>query len=258
MRHALTEAGITDLPRHGAFILAGVDGAGGPRTDLPRELGVTKQAVSNAIESLVVGGYVERGSDPDDRRRLTLELTERGQAAVDAVRRGVDAVDDELRRRIGADPTESMRAGLVALAQIKGDHTASGAARRRPARQMRRCFPMFSVRSLPAATEHYRALGFTVVPDADADAAADAGDAVHAFARREGAGLHLVVHDRADGAGGVAYLHVRDADALYAEWLGAGADGGLRAVETTGYGMREGAHVDPDGNVIRFGSDIGD
>ena len=29
------------------------------------------------IDTLVIRGYLERGTDPEDRRRLTLELTER-------------------------------------------------------------------------------------------------------------------------------------------------------------------------------------
>jgi len=250
MRAALADVGVTDLPRNGAFILAGIDANGGPRTDLPEELGVTKQAVSNAIESLVVKGYVERSTDQADRRRIALELTDDGQTVVDAVVRGIRTVDDELRSRVGRDQADAMRAGLLALAQIKSERRASGTGRIGKRRQLRRCFPMFSVRDMQSASAHYRTLGFTVVPDEEGD--------VHAFARREGAGFHLVV-DSGDlrSGGGAAYLHVRDADALYAEWRAAGAAGELRPVETTSYGMREGTHVDPDGNVIHFGSDAG-
>ncbi|HEX5303578.1 MAG TPA: hypothetical protein VFW50_41960, partial [Streptosporangiaceae bacterium] len=49
IRVELAEAGIDDLPRNGGIILAGIDIAGGPRPDLPGELGVTKQAVSQLI-----------------------------------------------------------------------------------------------------------------------------------------------------------------------------------------------------------------
>src|ERR1700722_19913696 len=78
IRAELHAIGIDDLPRNGAFILAGVDAAGGPRQDLPSELGVTKQAVSLVIDVLVSRGFIKRGSDPEDRRRITLELTESG------------------------------------------------------------------------------------------------------------------------------------------------------------------------------------
>ncbi len=51
-----------------------------------------------------------------------------------------------------------------------------------------------------------------------------------------------------------AYLWVDDADALYREWAGAGVGGRLQAPSATDYGLTEGAHIDPDGNLIRFGS----
>ena len=53
---------------------------------------------------------------------------------------------------------------------------------------------------------------------------------------------------------GSAYLYVRDADALYEEWSRPGIAGRTHPVGPTPYELREGSHVDPDGNVIRFGS----
>ena len=47
---------------------------------------------------------------------------------------------------------------------------------------------------------------------------------------------------------------MRDADALYEEWTKPGVGGLTRPVGPTPYGLREGSHVDPDGNLIRFGS----
>ena len=46
--------------------------------DLPAELGVTKQAVSQVIDVLVTHGYLERHGDSGDRRRVVLALTDRG------------------------------------------------------------------------------------------------------------------------------------------------------------------------------------
>jgi hypothetical protein len=50
------------------------------------------------------------------------------------------------------------------------------------------------------------------------------------------------------------YLYVSDADALYAQWRLARVAGRLVAPVDTDYGLREGAHVDRDGNLLRFGS----
>ena len=53
-----------------------------------------------------------------------------------------------------------------------------------------------------------------------------------------------------------AYLYVTDADALYDEWARPGTGGQTGRVGDTPYRLREGAHTDPDGNLIRFGSPI--
>jgi uncharacterized glyoxalase superfamily protein PhnB len=47
---------------------------------------------------------------------------------------------------------------------------------------------------------------------------------------------------------------VDDADALAEEWRRAGAE--VHGPEDTPWGQHEGAMVDPDGNVIRFGAPI--
>ena len=85
IRAQLNAIGIDDLPKNGAFVLAGIDESGGPRNDLPSELGVTKQAVSQVVDILVVRGYLDRRPDTDDRRRIALDLTDSGRQAVEAV-----------------------------------------------------------------------------------------------------------------------------------------------------------------------------
>ena len=247
IRVQLQAIGVDDLPRNGAFILTGIAAADGPRPDLTAALGVTKQAVSQLTDTLVSRGYVARSPDPDDRRRVALELTERGRLVVEAVARGVAAVDHQLRERVPAGQVDAMRAGLRALAEIKTAGEAAGAGRRRPGRQLRSFSPVFPVRDLAAALAHYAALGFTTQPYEDG--------AEYGFADRDGTGLHLAAdagHDPARGA--VAYLYVRDADALHAEWTVPGIGGHTHPVAPTPYGLREGSHADPDGNLIRFGS----
>jgi DNA-binding MarR family transcriptional regulator len=247
IRAQLQLSGINDLPRNGAFILAGIDTSAGPGQDLPAELGVTKQAVSQVIEILVNRGYLERRSDASDRRRVVLELTDQGQQVVEAVLRGVAAVDRQLRERVSPEQIEGMRSALIALTEIKSEGVTTGAGRRRPARQLRRFSPIFPVRDLGAALAHYAALGFDTVAYHDGDA--------HGFANRDGVGLHLAADPGPGPTGpGSAYLYVRDADALYEEWSRPGIAGHTHPVGPTPYKLREGSHVDPDGNVIRFGS----
>jgi DNA-binding MarR family transcriptional regulator len=245
IRAQLYAIGIDDLPRNGAFILAGIDTTGGPSGDLPADLGVTKQAVSQVIDTLVNRGYLTRGPDPGDRRRIILDLTDRGRQVADAVSRGTEAVDVQLRERVSPEQIEAMRSVLSSLAEIKSASLATGAGMKRPARQFRQFSPIFPVRDLAAALAHYSALGF--------DTFAYDGGAEYGFADREGTGLHLAAHpDPARHAS--AYLYVRDADALYEEWSRPGIGGHTHPVGPTPYKLREGSHTDPDGNLIRFGS----
>jgi DNA-binding MarR family transcriptional regulator/catechol 2,3-dioxygenase-like lactoylglutathione lyase family enzyme len=248
IRAQLEAIGAEDLPRNGAALLAGIAAAGGPRPDLPAGLGVTKQAVSQAIDILASRGYLERNPDPGDRRRITLRLTARGQEVMDAVVRGTEAVDARLLERVPAGQVGAMRSALLALADIKTDAAASGAGKRRPPPQFRQFSPIFPVRDMTAALAHYAALGFDTHPYT--------GEDDYGFADREGIGLHLAGdpgHDPAHSHAS-AYLYVRDADALYEEWTRPGVGGRTLPVGPTPYGLREGAHIDPDGNLIRFGS----
>jgi DNA-binding MarR family transcriptional regulator len=247
IRAQLHAIGIDDLPRNGAFILAGIDTSGGTTSDFPGELGVTKQAVSQVIDILVIRGYLERTPDLNDRRRISLHRTERGEQAVAAVVRGVEAVDLKLLDHVSPEQIEAMRSALRSLAEINAASLAAGTGMKRPVRQFRHFSPIFPVRDLARALTHYEALGFRTL--------AHAGGHEHGFANREGIGVHLAAdpgHDPTRGAS--TYLYVRDADALYEEWSRPDIGGRSLPVELTPYDMREGSHTDLDGNLIRFGS----
>jgi catechol 2,3-dioxygenase-like lactoylglutathione lyase family enzyme len=101
--------------------------------------------------------------------------------------------------------------------------------------------PVFSVRDLNRAVDHYQRLGFTT----------EHHDETYAFARWGNLVIHLA-HDESDvHTTSTLYLHVDDADELAAAWRRAGME--VVGPDNQDYGKREGRHVDPDGNLIRFG-----
>jgi hypothetical protein len=111
--------------------------------------------------------------------------------------------------------------------------------------------PIVPVRDLRAALAHYESLGFEVQPYQDGDE--------YGFATRDGVELHLTYQPTSyyrDGAIMVAYLFVEDADALYREWTRPGIGGRTAEPAPMEWGLNEGTHTDPDGNVIRFGSRV--
>lgn len=102
--------------------------------------------------------------------------------------------------------------------------------------------PVFKVSNVERSTAHYRQLGFDI----------DSHDATYAFAKWGDLVIHLTLNESSEALMTSAlYLHVDDADDLAAQWHAAGVD--VVDPQNQDYGKREGRHVDPDGNVIRFG-----
>jgi hypothetical protein len=119
-----------------------------------------------------------------------------------------------------------------------------------PPPRLTRFAPIFPVSDLQRALAHYGRLGFATLAYEEGE---DYG-----FAERDGVGLHLsAAADREPHAAGAeAYLYVEDADALFEEWGRPGIAGRTGPPGDTPHQLREGFHVDPDGNVIRFGSPL--
>ena len=103
-RRAQSRAGCTDLPATGEFIINTMHWSDASLEAVVRWMGVTKQAVSQAVDTLVLRGYLERSHDPRDRRRVRLTLTDRGRTAGRAARSAIDAASTG-----SADPTSRPR-----------------------------------------------------------------------------------------------------------------------------------------------------
>jgi catechol 2,3-dioxygenase-like lactoylglutathione lyase family enzyme len=117
----------------------------------------------------------------------------------------------------------------VARAQVSGVH------------------PILPVRELARALDHYTSLGFDGVAY---DNATDYG-----FATRDGVAIYLMTTPTifyADGAICAFALEVDDATALFEEWSSDGVGGSTTPPKVMPWGVLEGTHIDPDGNVIRY------
>ncbi len=117
MRQALAEEGYGDIPKNGMYVIGGLAlGAGDvPLSRLIQELGVSKQAAGQLVDTLVLRGYLERAVHADDRRKLTITLTPRGQAAAAVQAAARMQVDAQLLTRVGADDIARTRRTLAAL-----------------------------------------------------------------------------------------------------------------------------------------------
>ncbi len=120
-RRALSRVGCDDLPRNGAYVVGAIARTGSPLSGIIRELGMSKQAAGQLVDTLVLRGYLLRTPDSDDRRRMTVTLTDRGRLAADAAHGAVAEVDAALAGRVGSTYVATTRATLAALVELGAD-----------------------------------------------------------------------------------------------------------------------------------------
>jgi len=118
VRREQASVGCEDLPGTGSHLLSAMHWSGASLEAVIRWLGVTKQAVGQSVDLLVLRGYLERARDPSDRRRVVLSLTSRGRKAGTAAQRAIERVDRRLRQRIGPRKIDDTRATLIELLEM--------------------------------------------------------------------------------------------------------------------------------------------
>lgn len=118
MRAGLAEAGYDDIPANGMYVIGALAWGGAPLGQIIRDLRVSKQAAGQLVDALVLRGYLERQVDPEDRRKLTVTLTERGRAAADAQTAARLDVDARLLAIVGEAPVRQAKQVLAALIDI--------------------------------------------------------------------------------------------------------------------------------------------
>jgi DNA-binding MarR family transcriptional regulator len=131
MRRALEDAGYEDIPRNGMYVIGGLAaGAGGvPLGQLVKELAVSKQAAGQLVDALVLRGYLDRTVDAEDRRKLTVTLTERGRAVAAIQGEVIRKIDAELAARVGKDDILVARrvlAELMGMGRREEEHEHAG------------------------------------------------------------------------------------------------------------------------------------
>jgi len=114
---ALEEVGFGDLPQRGVWAVSALaptePGLSG-RDRVPR-MGISKQALSQLIETLVTQGYVVRRPADDDRRRTLLYLTTRARGAARIIDEAVAEVEAGMTCTIGRERLQELHRALVDL-----------------------------------------------------------------------------------------------------------------------------------------------
>jgi DNA-binding MarR family transcriptional regulator len=126
VRQALADVGCDDLPRNGVFVLTdlatdAVNDSFSPQADVVASLGLSKQAASQLIDTLVLRDYLERRNDPEDRRRMGVRLTERGRVGAEAVAQAVAGIEAALAELVTADELRALRTALAVYRVIQAE-----------------------------------------------------------------------------------------------------------------------------------------
>jgi DNA-binding MarR family transcriptional regulator len=117
----LRARGWTDVrPAFGFALLAARDRATSG-TELAELMGMSKQAASKLVDAMVSGGYLQRGSDPQDGRQRPVTLTGRGEDLLSAVEEVYGELEAEWAKVIGAAHLARMREDLLRVLSDPGD-----------------------------------------------------------------------------------------------------------------------------------------
>jgi DNA-binding MarR family transcriptional regulator/catechol 2,3-dioxygenase-like lactoylglutathione lyase family enzyme len=163
MRKALGEAGYDDLPQNGLYVIGGLarEGADVPLAQIIDDLRLSKQAAGQLVDTLVTRGYLERNTDPEDRRRLIVSLTERGRDAASVQTHAREGIDDALAERVGTKGLSALRKMLAALIGI-GQATSTERDEQAPTSRVRGIIPILFVTDVSRTARFFSdQLGFT-------------------------------------------------------------------------------------------------
>ncbi len=128
MRTALAAAGFDDIPRNGLYVIGGLGARKQPcpLAELIEQLKLSKQAMGQLADALVSNGYLQRQVDTEDRRRLTVSLTERGRAAARVLTAARKSVEARLLKQAGQKDIERTRRTLALLGSVDRPTTKTG------------------------------------------------------------------------------------------------------------------------------------
>jgi DNA-binding MarR family transcriptional regulator len=128
---AVERAGIEDMRSSYGFVIRALAAGDRTLTELAGLLGVSKQAAIKVVDEMERRGYLERCTDPADRRVKLLRLTPKATQVRRAALRASRQLERELRRELGDDDVAALRRTLLRLLERHGALADASAGRSR-------------------------------------------------------------------------------------------------------------------------------
>jgi DNA-binding MarR family transcriptional regulator len=146
MRELGEERGYADLRPSFGPLLSLIAIQARPLGALAEQLSISPQACSQLVNLAEEAGYLERRSDPADRRSRLVTLTSRGEALVAEAVRVLRDVESDYRALVGKQAFARFTAALAALSQGLGLPTPAGPGREVTSLRTIGVLPLISVR----------------------------------------------------------------------------------------------------------------
>ncbi|OBK60439.1 MarR family transcriptional regulator [Mycobacterium gordonae] len=115
LKHAFAAAGLDGIRPAQAVALVPLATGGLHASDLADRLGVSRQAVAQAVTALERHGYVTRESNPDDARTRIIEITPRGRQTLRVMRSTALELEGSWEQILGQRRLGELRATLQML-----------------------------------------------------------------------------------------------------------------------------------------------
>jgi DNA-binding MarR family transcriptional regulator len=115
LRAAFAAAGLDGIRPAQSVALVPLATGGLHASDLADRLGVTRQAVAQAVAALERNGYVTREPNPEDGRAQIIELTPRGRQALRVMRSNALDVQKRWEQTLGSQRFDELRTTLRML-----------------------------------------------------------------------------------------------------------------------------------------------
>jgi DNA-binding MarR family transcriptional regulator len=112
----MVELGYAYFAEARSNILRYVGPSGISQSTIVKRMGLSKQAVQQLIDDLVVDGVVVRQPDPKDKRGKLIVLTQLGLAALHDANKVKKRIEKEYEKMIGAERLANLIADLELLA----------------------------------------------------------------------------------------------------------------------------------------------